>query len=44
VGYPSKRKGLGEGKDPGRKIKRIENAMRTEILNIPKNVNSIAVS
>jgi hypothetical protein len=39
-----KKKRLGEGEYPTRKIKRIEKAVKTRILNIPENVNSSAVS
>jgi hypothetical protein len=41
---PIKRKRLGEGKYPTRKMERIEEAVKTRILNIPENVNSGAVS
>jgi hypothetical protein len=40
----SKMKRLGKGKYPTSKMKRIEKAVKTRILNIPKNVNSSAVS
>jgi hypothetical protein len=39
-----KKKRLGEGKYPTRKMKRIEKAVKTRILNIPENVNSSSVS
>jgi hypothetical protein len=41
---PIKKKRLGEGKYPTKKIKRIEKAVKIRILNIPENVNSCAVS
>jgi hypothetical protein len=41
---PIKKKRLGEGKYPTSKMKRIEKAVKTRILNIPKNVNSSSVS
>jgi hypothetical protein len=41
---PIKKKRLGEGKYPTRKMKRIGKAVKTRILNIPENVSSIAVS
>jgi hypothetical protein len=41
---PIKKKRLGEGKYPTRKMKRIEKAVKTVILNIPENVNLSAVS
>jgi hypothetical protein len=41
---PIKKKRLGEGKYSTSKIKRIEKAVRTRILNNPENVNSSAVS
>jgi hypothetical protein len=41
---PIKKKRLGEGNYPTRKMKRIEEAVETRILNIPENVNSSAVS
>jgi hypothetical protein len=41
---PIKKKRLGEGKYPTSKMKRIENAVKARILNIPENVNSSAVS
>jgi hypothetical protein len=41
---PIKNKRLGESKYPTSKIKRIEKAVKTRILNIPENVNSSAVS
>jgi hypothetical protein len=41
---PIKQKRLGEGKYPTSKMKRIEKAVKTSILNIHENVNSNAVS
>jgi hypothetical protein len=41
---PIKKKRLGEGKYPTRKMKGIEKAVKTRILNIPENVDSSAVS
>jgi hypothetical protein len=41
---PIKEKRLSEGKYPTSKMKRIEKAVKTRILNIPENLNSIAVS
>jgi hypothetical protein len=41
---PIKKKRLGEGKYPTSKMKRIEKAVKSRILNIPQNVNSITVS
>jgi hypothetical protein len=41
---PMKMKRLGEGKDPTSKMKATENALKTNIFNIPANVNSGAVS
>jgi hypothetical protein len=41
---PIKKKRVGEGKYPTRKMKRIEKAEKTRIVNIPENVNSSAVS
>jgi hypothetical protein len=44
VSHPSKGKRLGKGKFPTSKIKKIEKAVKTRILNIPENVISSAVS
>jgi hypothetical protein len=41
---PIKKKRLGEGKYPTSKMKRIQKAVKTRILNIPENINSSAVS
>jgi hypothetical protein len=41
---PIKKKRLGEGKYPTRKMKKTEKAVKTRILNIPECVNSSAVS
>jgi hypothetical protein len=41
---PIKKKRLGEGKYPTRKMERIEKPVKTRILNIPENVNSSTVS
>jgi hypothetical protein len=41
---PIKKKRLGKDKFPTSKMKRIEKAVKTRILNIPENVNSNTVS
>jgi hypothetical protein len=41
---PIKKKRLGEGKYPTRKMKIIEKTVKTRNLNIPENLNSSAVS
>jgi hypothetical protein len=41
---PIKKKRLGEGKYPTGKMKRIEKAVKSRILNIPENDNSSEVS
>jgi hypothetical protein len=41
---PIKKKRLGKGKYPRSKMKRIEKAVETRILNVPENINSSAVS
>jgi hypothetical protein len=41
---PFKKKKLGKVKYPASKMKRIESAVKTKILNFPENINSNAVS